>query len=243
MPTGRSGRRTRSPASAGGSVPTPARSHATAAFSIRRSPSGTWSATPATTRGRRKSHPRRLPRRRDEGWPWWEAVPRASRAPIFAARLGHGVTIFEAEEAPGGMLRRAIPEYRLPADVLRWEIGQVLSDGRDAPVQRAAGERLFCGGPQGIRRLLPRAGRASRRTDPRSRRGVARRPLRPRVPLAGARRQGTAALGRRRCRGRREQRHRCGPCRPAPWRPPRHPLPQVPRRNAGVGGGDRTGGA
>jgi 2-oxoacid:acceptor oxidoreductase delta subunit (pyruvate/2-ketoisovalerate family) len=47
----------------------------------------------------------------------------------FAARLGHSVTVFEAEESPGGMLRRAIPEYRLPADVLRWEIEQVLSAG------------------------------------------------------------------------------------------------------------------
>lgn len=47
----------------------------------------------------------------------------------FAARLGHGVTVFEAEESPGGMLRRAIPEYRLPAEVLRREIEQVLSAG------------------------------------------------------------------------------------------------------------------
>ena len=47
----------------------------------------------------------------------------------FAARLGHGVTVFEAGESPGGMLRHAIPEYRLPADILEWEIEQVLSSG------------------------------------------------------------------------------------------------------------------
>ena len=47
----------------------------------------------------------------------------------FAARLGHSVTIFEAEESVGGMLRRVIPEYRLPINVLRWEIEQVLSAG------------------------------------------------------------------------------------------------------------------
>jgi NADPH-dependent glutamate synthase beta subunit-like oxidoreductase len=35
---------------------------------------------------------------------------------------GHGVTVFEAEKAPGGMLRWAIPEFRLPQGVLEKEI-------------------------------------------------------------------------------------------------------------------------
>ncbi len=36
---------------------------------------------------------------------------------------GHGVTVFDAEKAPGGMLRWAIPEFRLPLDALEKEIG------------------------------------------------------------------------------------------------------------------------
>ena len=41
------------------------------------------------------------------------------------ARLGHPVTIFEALHAPGGVLRYGIPEFRLPKDVLDWEIEQL----------------------------------------------------------------------------------------------------------------------
>ena len=39
------------------------------------------------------------------------------------ARRGYSVTIFEALPEPGGMLRYGIPEYRLPKEVLRKEIG------------------------------------------------------------------------------------------------------------------------
>jgi len=38
------------------------------------------------------------------------------------ARKGHKVTIFEALPEPGGMLRKCIPEYRLPKEVLAKEI-------------------------------------------------------------------------------------------------------------------------
>ncbi len=38
---------------------------------------------------------------------------------------GHGVTLYEAEEAPGGMLRWAIPEFKLPQAIVEKEI-QVL---------------------------------------------------------------------------------------------------------------------
>ena len=42
------------------------------------------------------------------------------------ARRGYEVTIYEKRARPGGMLRHAIPEYRLPADILDAEIGRVL---------------------------------------------------------------------------------------------------------------------
>lgn len=45
------------------------------------------------------------------------------------ARRGHDVTIFEAFEKPGGMLRYGIPQYRLPANVLDKEIQNILDLG------------------------------------------------------------------------------------------------------------------
>ena len=47
------------------------------------------------------------------------------------ALKGHSVTIFEALPEPGGMLRVGIPEYRLPNDVLRQEIGYIQKLGVD----------------------------------------------------------------------------------------------------------------
>lgn len=61
----------------------------------------------------------------------------------FSALLGHRVTVFEGEGKPGGMLRYAIPEYRLPSDILDWEIDQVLSLGIDLRVQARLGRDLF----------------------------------------------------------------------------------------------------
>jgi NADPH-dependent glutamate synthase beta subunit-like oxidoreductase len=47
----------------------------------------------------------------------------------FLRRLGHSVTIFEAMPKLGGMLRYGIPEYRLPKEVLDWEIQGILNLG------------------------------------------------------------------------------------------------------------------
>jgi NADPH-dependent glutamate synthase beta subunit-like oxidoreductase len=44
---------------------------------------------------------------------------------------GHGVTVFEAEEAPGGMLRWAIPDFRLPRKILEGEFGLLHRMGID----------------------------------------------------------------------------------------------------------------
>jgi formate dehydrogenase beta subunit len=49
----------------------------------------------------------------------------------FLRRLGHQVNIFEAMPKLGGMLRYGIPEYRLPKEVLDWEIQGILDLGID----------------------------------------------------------------------------------------------------------------
>jgi putative selenate reductase YgfK subunit len=48
---------------------------------------------------------------------------------FFLARKGFGVTIFEAKEKLGGVLRYGIPEYRLPKEVLDAEVQRILDMG------------------------------------------------------------------------------------------------------------------
>ncbi len=47
----------------------------------------------------------------------------------FLRRLGHAVTIFDMMPKLGGMIRYGIPEYRLPKEVLEWEIDGILNLG------------------------------------------------------------------------------------------------------------------
>ncbi len=47
----------------------------------------------------------------------------------FLARKGHDVTVFEAASKLGGMLRYGLPEYKIPKDVLDYEINAILRMG------------------------------------------------------------------------------------------------------------------
>ena len=58
------------------------------------------------------------------------------------ARRGYTVTIYERREEPGGMLRHAIPDYRLPRDVLDAEIRRILELGVELRPQIEAGEEV-----------------------------------------------------------------------------------------------------
>ena len=53
----------------------------------------------------------------------------------FLRRLGHHPVIFEAMAQLGGMLRYGIPEYRLPKQVVDWEMGSILELGVEARMQ------------------------------------------------------------------------------------------------------------
>lgn len=50
------------------------------------------------------------------------AGPAGLTAAFYLAMLGHDVTVFDEKAEAGGMLRFALPEYRLPKSVLRKEI-------------------------------------------------------------------------------------------------------------------------
>lgn len=57
------------------------------------------------------------------------AGPGGLSAAYYLAKLGYSVTVFEAKEKAGGMLRYGIPEYRLPYDELDKDINYILSLG------------------------------------------------------------------------------------------------------------------
>jgi len=57
------------------------------------------------------------------------AGPAGLSAAYHLARLGHAVTVRDAEAAPGGMMRYGIPRYRLPREVLDAEIGRIRDMG------------------------------------------------------------------------------------------------------------------
>jgi NADPH-dependent glutamate synthase beta subunit-like oxidoreductase len=57
------------------------------------------------------------------------AGPAGMAAAHDLALLGYAVTVFEASEEPGGMMRYGIPEYRLPRQLIRAEVDKVLSLG------------------------------------------------------------------------------------------------------------------
>ena len=59
------------------------------------------------------------------------AGPAGLTAAFYLALLGHGVTVFESRPEPGGMLRYALPEYRLPKSVLAREIEVICRMGAE----------------------------------------------------------------------------------------------------------------
>jgi NADH-quinone oxidoreductase subunit F len=50
------------------------------------------------------------------------AGPAGLTAAFYLALLGHDVTVYESHPEPGGMLRYALPEFRLPKEVVRREV-------------------------------------------------------------------------------------------------------------------------
>jgi formate dehydrogenase major subunit len=72
-----------------------------------------------------------LPRIESAGYPESIGVIGSGPASLsFAyqmARRGYDVTIYEQRDKPGGMLRYAIPDYRLPRDVLDAEVQRILN--------------------------------------------------------------------------------------------------------------------
>jgi len=58
------------------------------------------------------------------------------------ARRGYSVTIFDAQAQPGGTLRSAIPDYRLPRSVLAEEIDAILALGIELRLNSRVGNEI-----------------------------------------------------------------------------------------------------
>jgi len=59
---------------------------------------------------------------------------------FFLARLGHESVVYEAAPKPGGLLRSAIAKYRLPEEMLDWDIDGILEMGVRVETQKALGK-------------------------------------------------------------------------------------------------------
>ena len=60
------------------------------------------------------------------------AVWQGSRAATVAQQLrraGHGVTVFEKEHLPGGLLRHGVPEFRLDRALVDRRLDQLRAEG------------------------------------------------------------------------------------------------------------------
>jgi formate dehydrogenase beta subunit len=66
--------------------------------------------------------------------------PAGLTAAYYLARLGYAPTIYEAMPKMGGMTRYGIPQYRLPKEILDWEIEGILELGVEANCEKALGK-------------------------------------------------------------------------------------------------------
>ncbi len=65
---------------------------------------------------------------------------------FFSTRLGHSTTVYEATDRLGGLLNSAIAKYRLPEDILAWDIDGILEMGVEARTDHMLGRDVTVSG-------------------------------------------------------------------------------------------------
>jgi formate dehydrogenase beta subunit len=70
------------------------------------------------------------------------AGPAGLTAAYYLQSLGHDVQVFDQSDKPGGMLRYAIPDYRLPPEILEREIQLLERAGIQFQLSRRLGDKL-----------------------------------------------------------------------------------------------------
>ena len=71
--------------------------------------------------------------------------PAGLTAALYLKKQGHAVTVFDARSEAGGMMRYAIPAYRLPRDILDKEIKDILDLGIEFRPNQALGKDFTLG--------------------------------------------------------------------------------------------------
>ncbi len=159
---------------------------------------------------------------RASGWPSSAPGPAGLTAAYFLRRMGHSVTIFEMQEAAGGMLRWGIPYYRLPEKVLDAEIQSILDLGVEIQYNKKLGRDFTLESLKGdgYTRRLYRAGRAEGHGHRRGGRRPAGRHVRPRFSRQArpGRKARTSAIG-----------FSSSAAAIRPWMPPAAPSAWAPR--------------
>ncbi len=84
-----------------------------------------------------------LPTTRSEEIAIIGAGPAGLTAALELRRRGYAVTVFEELPEPGGMMRYAIPEYRLPRDVIKKEIDDILATGVELRTKTRIGRDIL----------------------------------------------------------------------------------------------------
>jgi NADH-quinone oxidoreductase subunit F len=75
--------------------------------------------------------PKPFPRTKVEKVAVIGAGPAGLTCAYFLAQMGYGVTVFEAASSAGGMLSGALPEFRLPGDLVQKEVDYIVKRGVD----------------------------------------------------------------------------------------------------------------
>lgn len=88
-------------------------------------------------------------------------------AAFFSARLGHAPVVFEAGADLGGLLRTAIAQYRLPPEILDWDIAGVLAMGVETRTRQTLGKDFTVASllAQGFETIFLAAGGWDSRTE------------------------------------------------------------------------------
>ncbi|MBW1695699.1 MAG: FAD-dependent oxidoreductase [Deltaproteobacteria bacterium] len=68
------------------------------------------------------------------------AGPAGLTAAFYLRKKGHSITLFDAKDRPGGMMRYGIPAYRLPRSVIDAEIKQIMDLGIDLRPNQSLGK-------------------------------------------------------------------------------------------------------
>ena len=68
--------------------------------------------------------------------------PTGLTAAYYLARVGHSPTVFEASSETGGMLKKGIPEYRLPREIFHRDLKHIEDVGVEIKTETIIGEQL-----------------------------------------------------------------------------------------------------